>query len=163
MENSGSNMKLHMKALITSPRFIRKRFASLPYITVQPDASGMDRLSPEVSTSDQVPHQLSHHSSLTGKDTLPLPDSDVVMRPRGPRGGKRGSESSDSGQRPASVAVMTGSPKLGRRSSKTGSSTSLNSDCMDAPLVNHEEILQLTKDVRTFSESLNRLKFIQRL
>ncbi|XP_022109917.1 rho GTPase-activating protein 45-like isoform X2 [Acanthaster planci] len=167
MENSSSasNMKLHMKALITSPRFIRKRFASLPYITVQPDASGMDRLSPEVSSLDHVPHQLSHHSSLTGKDTLPLPDSDVVMRSRGLKGGKRGSESSDSGgggssQRPASVAVVTGSPKLGRRSSKTGSSTSLNSDCMDTPLVNHEEILQLTKDVRTFSESLSRLKFI---
>ncbi|XP_033636415.1 rho GTPase-activating protein 45-like isoform X2 [Asterias rubens] len=121
------------------------------------DADGTDRLSPAMLPSDHMTH-LSHHASLTEKDTLPLPDSDVVTRPRSLKT-KRLSESSDGGTRPASIAVF-GSPHSIRRSSKTGSSTSLNSDCVDAPIVNHAEILQLTMDVRTFSESLNRLKLI---
>ena len=144
----------HVKVLVIL-EFVFKSITLFLHHLVQ-DADSMDRLSPVMLPSDHPPH-LSHHASLTGKDTLTLPDSDVVTRSRSLKSKRNSSDGG--GTRPASIAVF-GSPHSIRRSSKTGSSTSLNSDCVDAPIVNHEEILQLTRDVRTFSESLGRLKFI---
>ncbi|XP_072172828.1 rho GTPase-activating protein 45-like [Diadema setosum] len=91
------------------------------------------------------------------------PDWDLTLRARSMKT-KRGSNLSESYARPASIAVMSSGGPLtaGYRLSKSNSSTSLNStsDCMEAPIVNHEEILQLTRDVRNFSEALDKLKTI---
>lgn len=77
---------------------------------------------------------------------------------------KRGGSLGEPSLRPASVAVMSSGGPLsaGHRLSKSNSSTSLNSvsDCMETQIVNQEEILQLTRDVRNFSEALNQLKSV---
>ena len=113
-----------------------------------------------IPTSDHSSHH-SSHASGSPKDSLAPPESEVAMRCKNLKMKRHsGSSSGDSsGVRPASIAVFN-SPLMGRRPSKSSSTTSLNSDCIDTPIVNQEEIVQLTRDVRGFQEALTRLRGI---
>ncbi|XP_071835793.1 rho GTPase-activating protein 45-like isoform X3 [Apostichopus japonicus] len=77
---------------------------------------------------------------------------EVTMRHKGSKG-KRHSSGFD---RPNSIASISGCYKH----SKYNSMTSLNSEVIDTQYINQEEIMQLTKDVRKFSESLTQLRDI---
>ena len=103
----------------------------------------------------------SSHSSGSPKDSfLAPPESEVAIRCKNLKMKRHSGSSGDStGIRPASIAVFN-SPQMGRRTSKSSSTTSLNSDCIDTPIVNQEEIIQLTRDVRSFQEALTRLRGI---
>ncbi|KAJ8039707.1 Rho GTPase-activating protein 45 [Holothuria leucospilota] len=134
-------LSLNVKAL-TSPFSMRKKLQP-PKIVV------------EYSSGEEQEGELMRRSNgdITSPGMSPgiSPRSaEVTMRSKGSRN-KRHSNPFD---RPASIASLSGCYKH----SKYNSMTSLNSDVIDMQFINQEEIMQLTKDVRKFSESLTLLR-----
>ncbi|XP_041475807.1 rho GTPase-activating protein 45-like isoform X2 [Lytechinus variegatus] len=154
------HLTLNVKALITSPQFMRKAY-NTPKIVINNEELDLSGSRNSLHGSDYGSSPGSH----LGLPSSPrgYPDGDLTLRPRSMKT-KRGGNLGEPPARPASVAVMSSGGPLtaGYRLSKSNSSTSINSvsDCMETQIVNQEEILQLTRDVRNFSEALNQLKSV---
>ncbi|CAH1243229.1 ARHGAP45 [Branchiostoma lanceolatum] len=107
--------------------------------------------------------------SLNGRPTLDGSTADSLgleVRPMSVNLPRKKHHSTLSGsmnisRRMSGVALSASSGNLGiMRAAKSGSMTSMNSDLLDSHIVDQEDIISLTHDVRSFSDALARLKNI---
>ncbi|XP_078657669.1 rho GTPase-activating protein 45-like isoform X2 [Branchiostoma floridae x Branchiostoma belcheri] len=109
--------------------------------------------------------------SLNGRPNLDLPDGTTAdslgleIRPMSVNLPRKHhttlSGSMNISRRMSGVALSASSGNLGiMRAAKSGSMTSMNSELLDSHIVDQEDIISLTHDVRSFSDALARLKNI---